>query len=151
MADGRSMSPDDALGEVMQGAHADVLREGVELVVSQIMEAEVAERGPEAAGADGPEAHRPGRAGAARERQERARSETPVSAQPTSSSSIQVANWSAAPEAGSPPQGGPVDVPLQLAGSSAIRRAAWPNRRGIHLERRGTPLVDGVGAAPAIG
>ena len=43
MADNQSMSLREAVGKVMCDEHADVLREGVALVVREVMEAEVAE------------------------------------------------------------------------------------------------------------
>jgi len=49
MADNQSMSLREAVGRVMCDEHADVLREGVMLVVREVMEAEVAElAGPRA-------------------------------------------------------------------------------------------------------
>ena len=44
MADDTSMSLREAVGKVMSGEHADVLRESVALVVREVMEAEVAAR-----------------------------------------------------------------------------------------------------------
>ena len=43
MADNQSMSLREVVGKVMCDEHADVLREGVMLVVREVMEAEVGE------------------------------------------------------------------------------------------------------------